>query len=50
MQSICMHCMSIAGYLKKVKVDQTKLEEELADRIKTAQELMKKDKSKNESS
>ena len=42
--------LSIAEYLKKVKVDQTKLEEELADRIKTAQEMMKEDKSKNESS
>ena len=41
--------LSIAEQLKKVKVDQMTLEKELADRIKTAQEMMKKDKSKNES-
>lgn len=39
--------LSIAEYLKKGMVDQTKLEEELADKIKTAQEMMKKDNSKN---
>ena len=37
--------MSIAENLKRAKVDQKKVEKELADRIKTAQEMAKKDES-----
>ena len=37
--------LSIAENLKRAKVDQRKVEKELADRIKTAQEMAKKDES-----
>ena len=39
--------LSIAKQLREVEVDQTKLEEELADRIKIAQEMAKKAKDKS---
>ena len=40
--------LSMTENLNKVDVDEETLEKELADRIKTAQEMMKKDKSKTE--